>query len=97
MDIGMLWFDNDNQTDLPRKIENAADYYLNKYGIRPNVCFINPCMTPQDMNPQAGQPDKINPQDQKRRTIFTTGNIEVRTSKSILPNHMWIGINGSKR
>ena len=52
MDIGMLWFDNDTHADLPSKIENAAEYYLNKYGIQPNVCFIHPCMTPEDLKAQ---------------------------------------------
>ena len=90
----MLWFDNDTQTDLPHKIENAAEYYLNKYGIQPNVCFIHPCMTPEYLKSQIIKPDQ---KGYKRKTIFTAGSIEVRTSKSLLPNHLWIGINGSKR
>lgn len=94
MDVGMLWFDNDTQTDLPHKIENAAEYYLNKYGIQPNVCFIHPCMTPEDLMSQISKPGQ---KENKRKTIFTAGSIEVRTSKSLLPNHLWIGINGSKR
>ena len=94
MDIGMLWFDNDKQTDLPSKIENAAEYYLNKYGIQPNVCFIHPCMTPQEHNQQENKLKQI---DCKHKVVFTTGSIEVCTSKSMLPNHLWIGINGSNR
>ena len=94
MDVGMLWFDNDTQTDLPHKIENAAEYYLNKYGIQPNVCFIHPCMTPQELKSQKSNSDQT---DHNRKKIFTTGSIEVCTSKSMLPNHLWIGINGSNR
>lgn len=94
MDVGMLWFDNDTHTDLPSKIENAAEYYLNKYGIRPNVCFIHPCMTPSDLITQTVI---SNPQEEKSSTLFNTGSIEVRTSISMLPNHLWIGINGSER
>jgi len=94
MDVGMLWFDNDTNTDLPSKIENAAEYYLNKYGIQPNVCFIHPCMTPEDLKSQIRKPSK---KALKPKTLFTSGSIEVRTSKSMLPNHLWIGINGLKR
>lgn len=93
MDIGMLWFDNDTHADLPSKIENAAEYYLNKYGIRPNVCFIHPCMTPEDLKAQIRKPSK---KALKIKPIFKAGSIEVHTSKSMLPNHLWIGINGSK-
>jgi len=94
MDVGMLWFDNDTHTDLPRKIDNAAEYYLNKYGIQPNVCFIHPCMTPEDLKAKVHKPGK---NGSKPKIIFTSGSIEVRTSKSMLPNHLWIGINGSKQ
>ena len=94
MDVGMLWFDNDTHTDLPSKIENAAEYYLNKYGIRPNVCFIHPCMTPDDLG---SQKIESNQRKHKSNPLFTAGSIEVRTSNSMLPNHLWIGINGSKR
>jgi len=47
MKIGMLWFDNDKQTDLATKIQHAADYYQNKYGLRPNLCYVHPTMTPK--------------------------------------------------
>ena len=94
MDVGMLWFDNDTHTDLPSKIDNAAEYYLNKYGIQPNVCFVHPSMTPEEVKVAIGENGKKAP---KPKIIFTSGNIEVRTSKSMLPNHLWIGINGSKQ
>lgn len=42
MDIGMLWFDNDKKTGLAAKVSRAATYYQNKYGKRPNLCFVNP-------------------------------------------------------
>ncbi|MFZ6026618.1 MAG: hypothetical protein ACOYYS_02785 [Chloroflexota bacterium] len=44
MDIGMLWFDNDPQTDLAKKVARAAAYYQNKYGQTPNLCFVHPTM-----------------------------------------------------
>ncbi len=42
MENGMLWFDNDPKTDLAAKILQAATYYQNKYGHRPNLCFVHP-------------------------------------------------------
>lgn len=39
---GMLWFDNDKSADLPTKVRRAADYYRKKFGISPNLCFVNP-------------------------------------------------------
>lgn len=47
MTIGMLWFDNSNKP-LREKIELAADYYLQKYGKNPNVCFVSKSETDLD-------------------------------------------------
>jgi hypothetical protein len=44
MKIGMLWFDNDHQSDLQTKITRAAEYYQNKYGQKPDLCFVHPSM-----------------------------------------------------
>ena len=42
MNRGMLWFDNNPKTGLSTKIKQAADYYRQKYGITPNLCFVHP-------------------------------------------------------
>jgi hypothetical protein len=44
METGMLWFDNDPKTDLLTKILQAAMYYQQKYGEKPNLCFVHPSM-----------------------------------------------------
>lgn len=41
METGMLWFDNDPHSDLPAKVNRAADYYQKKYGKKPDVCFVH--------------------------------------------------------
>ncbi len=46
MNIGMLWFDNDPKADLAVKIKRAAQYYRNKYGKTPTLCFVHPSMLP---------------------------------------------------
>ena len=83
MNVGMLWFDNDTKSDLTTKIKRAAIYYQNKYGKHPNLCFVHPSMTVTNgilMDETPG---------------FKAGEIEVRTTRSVLPNHIWIGINGA--
>ena len=82
MNVGMLWFDNDSKADLFAKIERAASYYLDKYGKSPNVCYVHPCMTRTLATPK----DNTEP--------IRAGSIEVRTTRSVLPNHLWIGVNG---
>ena len=79
MNIGMLWFDNDPKADLPIKIQRAVNYYQQKYGKSPNLCFVHPCMLPQSPDPET-------------KPIKEDG-VEVRSNQSVLPNHLWLGIN----
>jgi hypothetical protein len=75
MNIGMLWYDNDKQSDLSTKIQRAADYYHTKYGKVPNLCMVHP------------------------RTLgdytLKGNSIEVRATRSVLPNHFWLGVNNN--
>ena len=80
MNVGMLWFDNDPKVGMEIKIERAANYYVNKYGKTPNVCFVHPSMLAKTSN--GAGPSTVVP-------------IEVRPSISVMPNHFWIGINGT--
>lgn len=82
MDIGMLWFDNDRQADLNIKVTRAVTYYQQKYGQRPNLCFVNPCMITSNGNGDGHSNDKIKSEN----------GIEIRESTSLLPNHFWLGI-----
>lgn len=79
MNIGMLWFDNDPKAEIGIKIERAATYYRSKYGKAPNLCFVHPTML-------GGEPAE------KPTSMAKDGGIEVRPSRSVLPNHFWIGI-----
>jgi hypothetical protein len=88
MDIGMLWFDNDKKSDYEAKIERAATYYRKKYGMTPNLCFVHPCMIPNNGSRAA---DKAGPKAETP-SLHSQG-VEIRTSKTMLPNHFWIGIN----
>jgi len=86
MNVGMLWFDNDAKADLFVKIERAASYYQDKYGKSPNVCYVHPSMTGTVAAPKEDTKEEAEP--------IRAGAIEVRTTRSVLPNHLWIGVNG---
>ncbi len=75
MNIGMLWFDNDNKADLATKIQRAASYYNQKYGKAPNLCLVNPRTL--GSNP------------------WKSPGIEVKATRSVLPNHFWLGVNST--
>ena len=89
MDVGMLWFDNDKQADLRAKIERAAAYYRDKYGKTPNLCFVHPCMIPNN----SGESFPINIPQKVENLKANNQGVEIRTSNTMLPNHFWIGIN----
>lgn len=44
MITGMMWLDVDAKRPLSEKVERAADYYKNKYGRKPDLCFVNDSM-----------------------------------------------------
>ena len=84
MNIGMLWFDNDPKVGFDVKVERAATYYRNKYGRTPTLCFVHPTMiSPQSSTsePAAGAANRN----------ITAAGLEIRSTRSVLPNHFWIG------
>jgi hypothetical protein len=71
MDIGMLWYCENNKLTLEEKVQRAAAYYRDKYGQAPNLCYVHPSMAKDGAQ----------------------ASIEVRTSRSIQTNHLWLGVN----
>jgi hypothetical protein len=95
MNIGMLWFDNDPKADLPAKIERAAKYYQNKYGKRPTLCFVHPSHLPGNGNgkqPEPGEEQQARDGEKEGKPVLMAANVEVRATRSVLPNHLWIGV-----
>jgi hypothetical protein len=41
MQTGLLWFDSDPNREISRKIEDAARRYKEKFGVAPNICYVN--------------------------------------------------------
>lgn len=91
MNVGMLWFDNDPRAGLEVKVARAADYYRTKYGRKPTLCFVHPSMMQQPApavveNTPAGGSEGSEP------APYTSNGVEVRSTRSVLPNHLWIGV-----
>jgi hypothetical protein len=38
---GLLWFDDDPRRQVEEKIRQAAARYRQKFGVAPNVCYVN--------------------------------------------------------
>ena len=81
MNVGMLWFDNNSKDSLDTKVGRAAAYYQQKYGKVPSLCFVHPSMLPEEKT-------------EAKNKAYSTNGIEVRSNRSVLPNHFWIGVNG---
>jgi len=96
MNLGMLWFDNDPKVALDIKVERAATYYRNKYGKTPTLCFVHPTMFPGAK--ETGLNDRTVETPAEAAPLsesYMAGSIEVRKNRSVLPNHFWLGVNGS--
>jgi hypothetical protein len=48
MNVGMLWLDADQLRPFDEKVKRAADYYENKYGRLPELCYVNTKMLAED-------------------------------------------------
>jgi hypothetical protein len=87
MEIGMLWFDNDAQANMPSKVEKAARYYLQKYGVDPDVCYVHPQMIAggngKGNGKNGGEPLQI-------------GRVAVFKNEGVLPDHLWIGVSNGR-
>jgi hypothetical protein len=94
MNVGMLWFDNDPKSNLDLKIERAASYYRTKYGRSPTICFVHPTMLGIAKLSSAPTENNGRENPDLQKTISACG-VEVRSNQSVLPNHFWIGVNGS--
>jgi len=80
MHIGMLWFDDNPNLSLKKKIEKAVIYYRQKYRLEPNLCLIHPTMIENGKS----KAETMEFDDIKGLTI--------RPYRPILPGHLWIGV-----
>ncbi len=76
MNTGLLWFDDNPYRGLGEKVQRAVARYQQKYGQRPTVCFVHPSLL-------GAQADSLHP-------TMRVGEVEVRPSRAILPDHIWV-------
>jgi predicted transcriptional regulator len=100
MNVGMLWFDNDPRTALTAKVERAADYYRQKYGLVPDLCLVHPSMLAQ---PRSDLVEGFALIDLDGSALSKVGGpvlsegegkalkVAVRPNRAIMPGHLWIG------
>lgn len=89
MEEGMMWFDNDQKADLDSKVGRAVEYYQDKYGDSPNLCFVHPSMLAGNGG------SKKTKKNGKNGSQLTSKDVELRPSISMMPNHFWIGVGQS--
>lgn len=80
MNFGLLWYDNKNP--LAQTIANAAKRYREKYGYAPDTCFINADTSSDTLA--------------ALRATFAAQGIEIKTKKTIIPNHVWLGVSAAR-
>ncbi len=71
---GLLWFDDNPYRGIGEKIQRAVARYQQKYGQRPRVCFVHPTLL--------GGNGRARP--------MQVGEVEVRPSRAVLPDHIWL-------
>lgn len=78
MSTGMLWwFDARTDRTMNERVIEAALYFRRKYGKAPTLCLVNPAMVDQQ-GIFVEAPEQIK--------------VTVKPWRSVLPSHMWIGV-----
>ncbi len=89
MKSGLLWYDADPKKPIWDKIEEAAQRYYEKFGVRPNTCFVNPAALPQE----GPVPEKVESKKTTHaRSLINARALRVAAKPTILPNHIWLGV-----
>ena len=91
MKTGLLWFDDDPRKQLEEKVQRAATHYERKYGQSPTLCFVHPSVLSD------GKQNNGNGKRAKKNGVNKVGGVEIRSGRSVLPNHFWLGIAEDKR
>jgi hypothetical protein len=48
LEIGWMWFDDDEKRTFEEKVRLAVQHYRDKFGHAPNVCFVNEKLLTED-------------------------------------------------
>lgn len=77
MQTGLLWFDSEPSRSTVVKATAAAERYEEKYGVVPDVCYVN----------------ERSLQDGEVSIPFRQGRLRLVPARNMLANHFWIGQN----
>ena len=83
MRVGWLWFDNDSNRTVEEKIKRAAERYREKFGRKPNTCYVHP--------------QAIAGEEQGLTCSVKDGTVRVVAARNILPHHFWLGVVASQK
>lgn len=79
MNQGMLWVDT-SKKPISEKVAQAATHFEKKYGRMPDTCLVNFADLQADTTSKSEDGAHV------------VGCVTVRPWSSILPNHLWIGM-----
>ena len=82
MKTGLLWFDDDPRKELEEKVLRAAAHYERKYGQAPDLCYVHPSAFDGNGNGKHA----------KKSSVVKAGNVEIRSGRSMLLHHFWLGM-----
>src|SRR5574341_2643 len=86
MEIGMLWYDDDAKRPLAAKVANAVEYYKNKYGAAPTVCYVHPNMLPAER--ASSNESALSTAEGPR----VSAGVQLRPMRAVMINHFWLGV-----
>jgi len=78
MRVGLLWFDDDPRKEVSLKVKEAAERYFEKFGRRPNLCYVSPATLPLPRDPAGTEGAHLD-------------GLRVLSSPLVLPDHFWVG------
>jgi len=78
---GLLWFDDDPRKDTGRKVDEAAERYLRRFGVRPTVCRVH--CPPQGA--AAGDPPSA-----PQALPTPSGKVTLVPDRRVRPHHFWL-------
>jgi hypothetical protein len=79
MQTGLLWFDNDPHREMTLKIEDAVRRYKEKFGVVPNICYVNQAAFDGGELKFALQGSQV-------------ASLRVVPVSNVLLHHFWVGI-----
>lgn len=76
MTSGLLWYDNKNP--LMAVIAVARARHIEKFKCAPDIAYINDNIPLEELD--------------SLRAAFSPLKLKIKTKKTILPNHVWLGV-----